>query len=130
LLLAQQTGGRIGLFERIEHKPIHLRTLDKDGLLIGEGTFDFLLLQPCPESFAATIGAELDKLAFNVAMGRDWAGIHYRSDAEQGIKLGEDVAISILQDLVQTFTEDFAGFEFTRVDGGYVRITPNGELEG
>src|SRR5207245_2880586 len=64
---------------------------------------DGLSLLPCPTSFAPTIGAELDKLAFNVGMGRDWAGIHYRSDAEHGIKLGEEVAISVLQDLVQTF---------------------------
>ena len=87
---------------------------------------DGLSLLPCPASFAPTIGAELDKLAFNVAMGRNWAGIHYRSDAEDGIKLGEDVAISVLQDLVQTFTEDFAGFEFTRAVGTRVRITPDG----
>lgn len=71
---------------------------------------------------ALTVGGEIDKLAFNVAMGRDFAGIHYRSDAEAGIRLGEDVAIAMLQDLVNTFAEDFTGFKFTRVDGTPVEI--------
>ena len=73
-----------------------------------------------------TVGGEINKLAFNVAMGRDFAGIHYRSDAEAGIRLGEDVAIAMLQDLVNTFAEDFTGFRFTRVDGTPVQISPRG----
>jgi len=72
---------------------------------------------------ALTVGGEINKLAFNVAMGRDFAGIHYRSDAEAGIRLGEDVAIAMLQDLVNTFAETFTGFSFTRVDGTPVQIS-------
>ena len=45
-----------------------------------------------------SVGDEIDKLAFNIAMGRDWAGIHYRSDGVAGLRLGEDMGISILQD--------------------------------
>ena len=45
-----------------------------------------------------------------------------------GLRLGEDVAISILQDLVRTYTEDFEGFALTRMDGTKVRITPQGEV--
>ena len=71
---------------------------------------------------ALTVGGEINKLAFNVAMGRDFAGIHYRSDAEAGLRLGEDVAIAMLQDYVNTFAEDFSGFSFTRVDGTPVII--------
>lgn len=73
-----------------------------------------------------TVGGEINKLAFNVAMGRNFAGIHYRSDAEAGIRLGEDVAIALLQDLVNTFAEDFTGFRFTRVDGTPVQISAQG----
>ena len=72
---------------------------------------------------ALTVGGEINKLAFNVAMGRDFAGIHYRSDAEAGLMLGEEVAIAMLQDLVLTLTEDFAGFQFTRLDGTPVSIS-------
>ena len=58
----------------------------------------------------------------------DWAGIHYRSDAEAGIRLGEDVAISILQDLAGTYTERFAGFSLRRFDGTRVHVSPRGEV--
>jgi hypothetical protein len=71
---------------------------------------------------ALTVGGEINKLAFNVAMGRDFAGIHYRSDAEAGFRLGEDVAIAMLQDFAGTYAEDFAGFNFTRLDGTAVSI--------
>lgn len=89
---------------------------------------DGLSLAPCPASFAPTIGAEVDKLAFNIAMGRNWAGIHYRSDALGGIRLGEEVGISVLQDLVRCCTEDFDGFSLTRYDGTPVRISRDGTV--
>ncbi len=89
---------------------------------------DGLSLEPCPPGFVPTIGAEVNKLASNIAMGRSWAGIHYRSDSTAGLRLGEEVAISILQDLVRTCTEDFGGFAFTRQDGSKVRINPSGEV--
>jgi hypothetical protein len=72
---------------------------------------------------ALTVGGEINKLAFNVAIGRDFAGIHYRTDAEAGIRLGEQVSISILQDMVDTYAEDIAGFQFTLSDGTPVTIT-------
>lgn len=71
---------------------------------------------------ALTVGGEINKLAFNVAIGRDFAGIHYRSDGETGFRLGEEVAIAALQDLVHTFSEDFPGFQFTLLDGTAVQI--------
>jgi len=83
---------------------------------------DGLSLLPYSDA-ALTVGGEINKLAFNVAMGRDFAGIHYRSDAETGLRLGEDVAIAMLQDLVQTLVEDFASFQFTRLDGTPVSIS-------
>lgn len=81
-----------------------------------------------PLDYAATIGAEVNKLASNIAIGRNWAGIHYRSDDLAGLRLGEDVAISVLQDLSCTYTEDFKGFSFTRLDGTRVHITSGGEV--
>jgi hypothetical protein len=78
--------------------------------------------------YSPTVGDEIDKLAFNIAMGRNWAGIHYRSDAVAGLRLGEDVAISILQDLACTYTEDFKGFSFRRFSGTQIHITPQGEV--
>lgn len=92
-----------------------------------EASADGLSLVPL-DKYSPTIGEEIDKLAFNISMGRNWAGIHYRSDATAGLRLGEDVAITILQDLACTYTEDYEGFEFKRFDGSLVKITPRGEV--
>jgi hypothetical protein len=42
---------------------------------------------------------QLDRLADNAGMARLWAGIHYRSDHEQGVKLGRCVARLIISQL-------------------------------
>jgi PAP2 superfamily len=73
---------------------------------------------------ALTIGGEINKLAFNVPMGRNWAGVNYRSDITVGHMIGEEAAICFLQDQVNTLTETFTGFSFTRFDGTPVSIAP------
>ena len=84
---------------------------------------DGLSLVPL-DGAALTIGGELNKLAFNVMMGRNFAGIHYRSDASEGLLFGEAVAISFLQDQVNCYTETFAGFQFTSLSGKSINIQP------
>ena len=74
---------------------------------------------------ALTVGGELNKLASNIAMGRDAGGVHYRSDGIEGIKLGEAIAISILRDAVTLYNEVFSGFSFTKYDGTPVTISAN-----
>jgi hypothetical protein len=64
-----------------------------------------------------TIGGELDKLASNVALGRNFAGIHWRSDATAGLLLGEQVAIEVLAEMRLTGNELFQGFSLRRFDG-------------
>jgi hypothetical protein len=64
-----------------------------------------------------TVGSEADKLASNIGIGRDFAGVHYRSDYQQGLLLGEALAISVLRDQVATYSEDYQGFTFTKFDG-------------
>jgi len=72
-----------------------------------------------------TIAGELNKLASNISLGRDTAGVHYRSDGFAGMQLGEAVALGILQDLVSCYTEDFDGFTITRFDGRVATICAN-----
>ncbi|AGL02169.1 vanadium-dependent haloperoxidase [Desulfoscipio gibsoniae] len=69
-----------------------------------------------------TVGGELNKLAANISFGRDYAGIHWRSDGIEGLKLGEAVAIGILQDYRNTYNEDFRGFTLTKFDGTSIII--------
>lgn len=45
-----------------------------------------------------TVTGELNKLASNMALGRNRAGIHYRSDGIEGLRLGEAAAIRYLED--------------------------------
>jgi hypothetical protein len=58
----------------------------------------------------------------NVALGRDMAGVHWRSDAEQALLLGEAVTISVLRDQRSTFNEPFNGFTFTKFDGSAITV--------
>jgi hypothetical protein len=64
-----------------------------------------------------TVGGEMNKLAANIAIGRNHAAVHWRSDYADSLKLGEQVAISILRDQKPTYNESFDGFTFTRFDG-------------
>ncbi len=82
---------------------------------------DGLSLEPY-EGPALTIGGELNKLASNVAYGRDTAGVHWRSDEVEGLKLGEAAAIRLLQDYSGQFNESFSGFTLTKFDGTTVTI--------
>jgi hypothetical protein len=77
-----------------------------------------------------TAGNELDKLAFNIGMARNFAGIHWRTDAWEGMKLGEQVAIYILRDMAASYAEDFGGFHLTRFDGSKITITADGSPPG
>ena len=74
------------------------------------------------EGAALTVGGELEKLGSNIANGRNIAGVHYWSDAVEGMRLGEQVAIAYLQDLRSTYTESFSGFSLTRFDGSQANI--------
>jgi len=72
---------------------------------------------------ALLLGDEIDKLASNIALARDAAGVHFRSDSISGLTLGEDVAIGLLADYSRTYSERFDGFALTRFDGARVRIS-------
>lgn len=50
-----------------------------------------------------TIVGELNKLASNVSLGRNLAGVHYRCDGDCGIVMGEEVAISYLKDMTYSY---------------------------
>jgi membrane-associated phospholipid phosphatase len=69
-----------------------------------------------------TVGSELNKLAANIALARNTAGVHWRSDGIEGLKLGEAVAIGILRDLRTTCPESFGGFSFTSFTGSIITI--------
>jgi hypothetical protein len=69
-----------------------------------------------------TVGGELNKLAGNISLFRNAAGVHWRSDYTESVLLGEAVAIRMLQEMSLGFNEDDAFFELTRFDGLPIRI--------
>ncbi len=68
------------------------------------------------------IGGELDKLASNIALGRDFAGVHWRSDSIEGLRLGELVTLGLLRERRLLPTETFTGFSLRRFDGKRVTL--------
>jgi hypothetical protein len=70
-----------------------------------------------------TVNGELNKLAHNVTFGHGiHAGIHWRSDSDVSMVLGEATAISFLQDQAETFNEKFT-IHFTKLDGTTATIS-------
>ena len=84
-------------------------------------TADGLALEPYtgPD---LTVRGELNKLASNIATGRNIAGVHWRSDAVESLRAGEALAISILRDQKACYNEKFGGFKFTKFDGTVVTV--------
>jgi len=69
------------------------------------------------------INGELNKLAYNVSFGHGiHAGIHFRSSTYWSILLGEQVALSVLQDRAKSYNEPFT-VHITRFDGTTATIT-------
>jgi hypothetical protein len=72
---------------------------------------------------AMTVDGELHKLAHNISFGHGiHAGIHWRSDTDTSIELGEAVALRYLREYAQTYNEKFT-IKLTKVDGTVATIS-------
>ena len=81
-----------------------------------------------------TVGGELNKLAANISLGRNMAGVHWRSDHDESLLLGEAVAINLMQEQFLTFNEKRSDgsppfFELTKFDGHRIKIDAEGVTE-
>jgi hypothetical protein len=86
---------------------------------------DGLSLLPYTGSDAGqiTVAGELNKLAHNVSYGHGiHAGIHWRSDTETSLLLGEAMALSYLKNRAHTYHEKFT-VQLTKLDGSVVTIS-------
>ncbi|MDR4512954.1 MAG: vanadium-dependent haloperoxidase [Nitrososphaeraceae archaeon] len=68
-----------------------------------------------------TVGEELNKLGSNIGIGRDFAGVHWRSDCIEGMNLGEELAIRFLMEQNDLFYER-STFRLTKFNGTVVEI--------
>jgi len=73
-------------------------------------------LETVPNDEELTVGSELEKLADNISIGRDAAGVHWLSDQQESLLLGEKVAIQMLKETQLTLWEEFS-FNFTKFNG-------------
>ncbi len=55
-----------------------------------------------------TVEGELNKVGANVAIGRNWAGVHYYSDYLESFRLGEQIAVRLLEEQRTTYGENFS----------------------
>jgi hypothetical protein len=53
-----------------------------------------------------TLEGELNKLAANISIGRNMAGVHYFSDYYDSLRMGEEIAIGILEEQALCYTAD------------------------
>ena len=74
-----------------------------------------------PGAGALTVGGELNKVAANIAIGRNFAGIHWHSDYSESLKLGEQVAIGLLEEQKGCYIEG-GSFTLTKFDGTTITI--------
>ena len=89
---------------------------------------DGLSLLPYTGSDAGelTVNGELNKLGHNVSFGHGiHSGIHWRSDTDTSLLLGEAVALSFLRDRARTYNEPF-NIEITKFDGTTATISNQG----
>ena len=52
-----------------------------------------------------TIEGELNKLAANISIGRNMAGVHFYTDYYDSLRMGERVAVGILQEQMATYND-------------------------
>ncbi len=87
---------------------------------------DGLSLSPYTGGDQLTVNGELNKLGHNVSFGHGiHAGIHWRSDTDTSLLLGEAVALSFLRDRALTYNEPFT-VEITKFDGTTATISNPG----
>lgn len=82
-------------------------------------------LQPAADQGGYTVQGELDKLAMNIANARNMAGVHYYTDYYESIRLGERIAVAILEEQASLYDEPIS-MSFTTFDGEPIRIVSNG----
>lgn len=75
-----------------------------------------------PLAASLTVEGELNKLANNIAIGRNLAGVHWRSDGHEGLLLGQAVAVAALKDWKRTYHQDPGTIAFNGFRGEPVTI--------
>ena len=101
--------------------------LDPDGkpiVYVPDTTGEKLVPDPKTKG-PLTIQGELDKLAANISIGRNMAGVHYYSDYYDSLRMGERIAVGILLEQAPSYGETVE-MTFKSFDGDLIAITGQG----
>lgn len=79
-------------------------------------------LEPHKIRCPLTLEGELNKLAANISIGRNMAGVHYFSDYYDSLRMGEQIAIGMLEEQAMCYPTDQVVFSLATFDGDCVRI--------
>lgn len=71
---------------------------------------------------ALTLEGELNKLAANISIGRNMAGVHYYTDYHDSLRMGEEIAIGMLEEQALCYPTDDFVMSVPTFDGEVVRI--------
>jgi len=82
---------------------------------------DGTMLEPPKSSDNMTINGELNKLAANISIGRNMAGVHFYTDYYESLRMGERVATGILIEQMKQYNEPVE-MDFESFDGDHVHI--------
>jgi hypothetical protein len=74
------------------------------------------------------VGDELNKLAANISIARNMAGVHYYSDYIDSLRMGEEIAIGVLQEQSIMYPKDPFHVSLTSFDGKRI-IIGDGEVQ-
>ena len=74
------------------------------------------------ETEPLTLEGELNKLAANISIGRNMAGVHFFSDYYDSSRMGEEIAIGLLEEQALTYPKDDFVFSVPTFDGPVRRI--------
>lgn len=75
-----------------------------------------------PHCCPLTLEGELNKLAANISIGRNMAGVHYFSDYYDSVRMGEKIALGILEEQALGYPTDHFVLSVPTFDGETVRI--------
>lgn len=118
----------IGLYGK--NKSDRKKTLDlptfTTGIFAPDEDGKDLVQQDGSSNEGLTVLGELDKLAANIAIGRDMAGVHYYTDYYESLRMGERVAVSMLQEQMLTYPETVT-MRLTTFDGERMIIRGQGD---
>ncbi|MEL6322094.1 MAG: vanadium-dependent haloperoxidase, partial [Cyanobacteria bacterium J06626_14] len=121
VLVSTPTGG---VFKRFKpgDTPVVFRAPALPDPMNGGGAPNSDLVADTNPGCFLTLEGELNKLAANISIGRNMAGVHYFSDYYDSLRMGEEIAIGILEEQALTYLTDPFVLSVPTFDGDIVRI--------